>query len=132
MICADTSFIIDYLREDPRAGEKMKEIEDNQLAITVITSFELYFGIFKGKTVKHEQRLRDIEKIFSRLIILPMTHESAINAAQILGRLYAIGKPINTLDCFIGAISLAHGCSEILTHNKSHYENIEGLTVLGY
>jgi predicted nucleic acid-binding protein len=132
LICADTAFIIDYLRENPEAGKKMEDIEENQLAITVITSFELYFGIFKGKNIKREQRLKDIEKILSRLVIFPMTHESAINAAKILGRLYRIGKPVNTLDCFIGAISLIHGCSKILTRNKRHYENIEGLTIIEY
>lgn len=132
MICADTSFIIDVLRGNPEAVKKLKEIEDEQLAITVITSFELYFGIFKVKNINLEKRLSDLQKILSRLIILEMSHKDAVYAAKILGNLSKVGKITSVLDCFIGGISLSHGCKNIITRNKKHFSEIEGLNIITY
>ncbi|MHA1300648.1 MAG: type II toxin-antitoxin system VapC family toxin [Candidatus Helarchaeota archaeon] len=132
MICADTNFIIDILKNKVGATKKLKEVEDEQIAITVITIFELYYGIFKVKGINLQKRISQLQKVINRLVIFPLTHESAILAAKNLGKLSQEGKLISTLDCFIASISISHGCNKLITRNIVHFENIEGLHIIVY
>ena len=48
-ICIDTDILVDFLRNEEKAVEFIKEHEErNELATTHINLFELYYGAYKS------------------------------------------------------------------------------------
>jgi tRNA(fMet)-specific endonuclease VapC len=132
MVCCDTTFIIDLIRKDSYAINKLKEVVSNRegLSITVITVAELYYGAYKSKNV--EEEIFRIHETILRFSILEMNEESAKEYGRIRALLERRGIKIPDRDLFIAAISLSHDENVIITRNKRDFEEIPGLTVHSY
>jgi predicted nucleic acid-binding protein len=129
MICFDTDFIIDLLREKPNAAAKYEELEDD-LATTEINYFEVLFGIFKKRELSQKE-LNSAEQLFDTLNILALDHNSSYSAAEIAGRLSKQGLVIEINDNLIAGMCVSKNCA-ILTKNVKHFSRIKGLKVETY
>lgn len=123
-IVLDTTVLIEHLRGK---SDVINELEDAELATTVINAFELYFGAFKSRKV--EKNLTAAKGLLSTLDLLYITDSSVEKAGRMLAELQAKGKHIEMRDLFIGSIALEEGFS-ILTHDKQHFEVMPELHVI--
>lgn len=125
MKCLDTSFLIDLLRGDAGAVKKATGLDEvGPSATTEINVFELVYGIHRGKLTARRARLAQAERLFSGLITLPLNHEAALKASEVLGVLAREGKEVSVLDGLAASIALVHGCEAIVTRNVEHFKNM--------
>ena len=125
MKCLDTSFLIDLLRGDAGAMKKASGLDEVGLnATTEINVFELTYGIHRGRLASRRARLAQVERLLSRLITLPLNHEAAMKAGEVLGKLAREGKEVSVLDGLAASIALTHGCEAIVTRNVEHFKNM--------
>ncbi len=125
MKCLDTSFLIDMLRNDAGAVKKARELDEaGPSATTEVNVFELVYGVHRGKLADRRARLAQLERLLSRLITLPLNHEAALKAGEVLGKLAREGKEVSTLDGLAASIALTHGCEAIVTRDVGHFKNM--------
>jgi len=129
MPVADTSFLIDLMRQDPAAIRTYEGYEGQGIALstTAVTAMELYKGAYVSKDRRNVERVGSILALFT---ILPLD----ANVYEVFGRLAAglslSGNPVGDFDEAIAAIVLCSD-SEIITRDR-HFEKIPGLKVIGY
>ena len=127
----DTTFLIHLLRSDVGALSKALQLDREPIVFTAEASvYEIISGIEKAGDVAHS--LHDIEKLLSRMTVLPLDHKASIKAGLLYRELAQKGRMIDDIDCLIAGTLLANGCNTIITRNKKHFERIAGLAVEEY
>lgn len=126
----ETSFVIDFLKNDKRAVSKMRSISnsDDSFGIATPVIFELWTGLFAV-----EKSMNELEKIsfmIENLPIYTLDNKSAKKAGEINGKLIRKGQKIDPEDCMIAGIAMSNN-QKLLT-NDGHFERIEGLKVEKY
>ena len=132
MICIDSSFIIDLLRNNLDASKVFDNIKSESLVTTTINVYELFSGIYKIKDRKCEQHIKVLEEFFDGIKILELDKDAVMEASKICGRLTKEGKIIDDLDILIAGICLVNGCTKIITRDKEHFNRIKELDVMPY
>ena len=128
---ADTTFLIDLMRDDKSAVEKETMLEEDGISVylTTVSVFEHYVGLnFSSKRI-HENR--KIERILGNLQILPLDLDSAKEAGEIYAYKKRGGLTIDPEDAMIAGICRACG-EPILTRNVNHFSGIEGVALETY
>lgn len=128
---ADTSFIIDLMRGDETALEKLSEIVDRGLGhyIASPTVMELAVGVSVAKLPKKERE--KVEEIIEGFQILPLDSTSAWRSGVELAKLRKVGMPLDPIDAQIADIALQND-DVIVTRNLKHFERFRGLKVETY
>ena len=126
----ETSFIIDFLRNESNAVSKMKDLKDKKIpyAITTPSVFELWSGLHSLE--KSEKQKNNLDLFIEGQVILPLDKESAKEAGEIDGVLVKSGREIDVGDCMIAGIAITNN-RKVLTRDK-HFDRIEGLKVEEY
>jgi hypothetical protein len=130
MPVADTSFIVDIIRHDPRALKKLEDLESQErtLFISPIVVLELFEGAYRSLRV--EDNVREI------LTILSLCDEIAFDTdiyhafGYLSSTLKNAGNPVGDFDQAIAAAALCTD-GEIVTRDR-HFENVPELLVTGY
>lgn len=126
--CADATFLIDVVRGDPGAAEKIHEMRATGEALRSPSPAvaELLLGaLWHAGTVKH----RTLE--FAREIeTLPIDFDAAAEAARMGAGLLRRGKPLPLVDLLIAATARNHHLA-LLTRDRG-FSNIEDLVVEHY
>ena len=124
MIVADTDVLIDYLAgTQPVADRVMAYAESDSLQTSVITCFELLSGARDGK------RGDRVRRLVAAIPVLPLDRDAATRAAAVRQRLARSGVSIGMADSLIAGIALVNNLP-LLTRNRKHFENVEGLRLL--
>ena len=132
MKCLDTTFIIDFLRNDEGAISRAALIEETEgLVITSINIFEVLVGIEAMREGK-ERRKDKIEQFISRVEVLPFDVESARRASRVADELIKNGKTINVEDSLVAGAMISSGCNVIITRDAEHFSRISEIEVEGY
>lgn len=121
MILTDTSFIIEYLRNQPPAIEFIKNHCKRNLAINTVIAMELYQG------ARNKAEFQKIQKELSGFFMLPI-NETIAEFALKLGQKYAISHHVGLSDTFIAATALTYGL-ELRTLNIKDFRFIPELVV---
>ncbi len=135
MICLDSTFLIDFLRDDGETRTVAEKLELNgKLSTTEINAFEIASGIEQSDLSddKKEEKMKQAEALFNRVELFSLDHEAALKAAEIIGELKRKGKSIDTLDSLVASIAITNGCEIIVTRNEKHFEPIEEVEVKSY
>ncbi|MBS3816660.1 MAG: PIN domain-containing protein [Candidatus Thermoplasmatota archaeon] len=126
---ADTSFIIDVMRGEEKAVEKVEELEENDkpVNITSISFFELWSGIEQSdKAEKEKEKIEDV--LASRAV-----HDFDRTAGEIGGSIDGIlckkGKKVEPQDSMISGIAIREN-EKILTRNTDHFRRISEISTL--
>lgn len=128
VICLDTGVVIDILRKKEQIVRWLASVQQERLlAITLITLFEIYRGVYQGKRI-HEE-LEAVEYLKKQLTILPLTEQHMQEAASESIRLQRNGKKIDIRDIFIGICAREEGCM-LKTNNRKHFTDIRGLQLV--
>ena len=101
-----------------------------RISTTVINLAELYRGAFLHPNT--EEKIREIDELRDLLIVLDMRVESAKYYGKIYADLKVKGKMAKDRDILIASIFLSFGEREIVTRDRKHFEEMEGLTVITY
>lgn len=128
---ADTTLLIDFLRNKQPAISAISGILPSRLCTTEINVFELVVGVYHSK--QHVQdHLAKLFTLLSRMTILPLTRKGTLKAGEIAGMLLSKGIPVEDSDCLIAGIAISHGETEIITANKDHFNRIPGISVKSF
>ena len=121
----DTSTCIFLLRGKRTVEERLNEIDEERCYITDAVVAELLFGAYYSD--RTEENLRQVEAFVAEMQVIPF--DQTINVfAQERVKLWKAGKKIEDFDLLIGCAAKAMGLT-IVTHNRKHFEHIEGLEI---
>lgn len=132
MLCLDSTFIVDILRNKPKAKQKYDEINKNSIFTTIINLYEVMSGVYAAKDRNHEKHLAILKEFLKSIPVLGLDITSVEKASQINGELSLSGQKIDDLDILIAGIILSNAYDAILTENAKHFSRIKGLKVEGY
>ncbi len=122
----DTNIVIYTMKNRPDHMKKVFNLHHGQMCISAITLGELVFGAEHSQQV--ERNLIDIEKMVSRLNVLPFDDKAAYHFGQVRAELYSIGKPIGPYDMMIAGHARSSGL-KLVTNNIKEFERVQGLQV---
>lgn len=131
MICLDSSFLIDFLKNDNGAVEKMKNLKEENFSISAIGVFEVALGFYLMKefsSAKYEK----FREIIGEIELLKLDLKSSILSSKISASLAKEGKIIGQSDCLIAGTMISNGIGNILTNDKEHFSRIKGINVISY
>ena len=128
----DTTLLIDFARKREGAQRIVEEAEalGERCATTEVNAFELLLGAFRHGRASPD-RLTELERLLSRLDVLPLERPGALRAAEIGSKLRGDGREIGTLDALIAGIALAAGYDTIVTRDEA-FRRVPGLKVQTY
>lgn len=129
MICLDSDFIIDFLRGQKEAIDKLEQInnENRDIVTTSINSLEIFVGIIELDGIS-SNRIEKTREFFDNLNILDFDHIAAEKSANIMNTLKKSGTSIGIKDSLIAGIVLSNNVT-LLTRNIKHFERVSGLII---
>jgi tRNA(fMet)-specific endonuclease VapC len=123
----DTDVIIDFLRQNKEAVEKIAALNDVcKLNTTIINLCELYEGVYLSN--QQSEQLRVLFNFMSSVDILTPDLDTALTFGLTKTMLKKKGKIIGDFDTLIASIAMTNNLI-LVTRNKKHYENIDGLKI---
>jgi len=122
----DTDWVVHYLKGRQPFVERLQSLQEQGLAISVITLGELYEGVYgASEPEKKEQGLKDF---LQGVTVLGLDEETCRIFGKERRRLRRTGSLPGDMDLFIGATALQHHLT-VLTNNRNHFERIENLHI---
>ena len=119
----DTTWIVEYLRGNPETISRIQELQEEGLAVSIISMAELYEGVFRSNQPEaNEEALKDF---VSAVTVLEVTEDMARRYGEEKARLVRQGTVIGALDLLIAATAQTHGL--ILLTNDQDFGRIPGL-----
>lgn len=121
MILCDTNILIEFYKDHKEVVLALQEIGLPDLAVSVITVGELYFG------ARDRRELLKIKKHLAGLHQIVVDPEISQNALSLLEN-YALSHRLNLPDAVIAATALRHDL-ELYTLNVKDFRFIAGLSL---
>lgn len=126
-LVVDTDVVSYLFRRDSRANLYRPHLSGNLLVLSFMTVAELdrwtlerNWGEFRRQRM--EEHLRDF-------VVYPYNRQMCRMWAEITDGARRRGNPVGVADAWIAATALLHGMP-LVTHNREHFSDIEGLTVV--
>ena len=117
--------MIAYLNGSKTLSDRIKRNID-KIALSALVAAELDYGAKASQqAARNHERLHRLLDIVQ---VVPFDLRCAEAFETIKSRLRAIGKPTGEVDALIAATAIAHK-AVLVTANKRHFENIEGLRI---
>jgi tRNA(fMet)-specific endonuclease VapC len=120
----DTDWIIDHLANIRATTEKLRELQPQGVALSVVTLAELYEGVYYSRDPEKNETI--LNKFLSKFPVMEVDKDICRCFGRERGKLRKTGKMIGDFDLLIAATCLCHNLT-LLTNNVSHFERIEGL-----
>lgn len=122
----DTNTCIYALKLEERVVDRLRDHAPDDLAVTIITVAELWFGA--AKSARPAAARREIDAFLEPFDVLPFDRQAAEAYARSRLSLGRIGRPIGERDLLIASIALSRGLA-VVTHNVSEFGRVPGLTI---
>ena len=119
MILCDTNILVEFYKNDLAVINELRNIGTDQLAISVITQAELYYGAI------NKAELSQIQKHLNLLNTLPIDQPISTQFIQLMAR-YSLSHKLTIPDALIAATALVYDIS-LYTLNVKDFRFIEGL-----
>lgn len=132
MICLDTTFIIDFLKNNPSAINACNNLKDEILVTTTVNVFEILFGILRKKQINHTKEIEGFMNFISSVDVLSLDYKSSVRASELASDLVRKGLQIESNDCLIAGTMLANNCNTLISLDKEHFQRIKGIKVENY
>ena len=123
----DTNICIYLIKKrPPEVLEQFRQHSPQDVAISIITLFELEYGVEKSQ---YRQRSQDaLTRFLLPLNLIDMDRPSATEAASIRADLERKGMPIGPYDLLIAGLARSRGMT-LVTNNTKEFERIDGLNL---
>jgi tRNA(fMet)-specific endonuclease VapC len=125
MILLDTNVVVAFLNGDKSVLKRIR-VEIDKIALSTLVLAELDYGAKVSQ--KSEENLEKLYRLVEIVQVVPFDIECAKIFGTIKSRLRSLDKPTGEVDALIAATAMAHEAI-LVTTNKKHFENIEGLKV---
>lgn len=122
MACLDTTFIIDLLRNNSNALEKLKSLSGEPICTTAISVAELYRGAWMSNN--RERETAKIRKILDNMKVISFDNSSAGVYAELYCQLKP--NPINEYDLLIASMTISN--DETLLTRDADFRRITKLS----
>ena len=122
----DTDWVIDFLKGKKETIDKLSELYESGLAISVISLSELYEGVYGS--VNTEKHLESLDAFLNGITVLDVNDKMAELFGKERARLRKAGKLIDNFDLMIASTCIYYDLT-LLTNNLKHFERIEGLKI---
>ncbi|HJY84690.1 MAG TPA: type II toxin-antitoxin system VapC family toxin [Candidatus Binatia bacterium] len=130
----DTDTLTHLHAGHPRVVQRLHELADPEIGITLITKIELLRGRYDyvlkaasgSELLKAQQLLAKTEALLDLLRVIPFDASTAVRFDQL--RTTKGLRKIGRADLLIASITLAHRAT-LVTRNVRHFRQIPGLTV---
>jgi len=134
VIHADTSFLVDLLRDAARstrgpATALLEEIDREEIRVGVHVVCELLAGA-EGSQRPTVERQR-VRRLCGSLVVSYPDERFAPVYARLLASLRGGGRPIATMDLLIATAAIVDDAT-IVTRNTQHFRRVPGLEIRGY
>ena len=123
MILLDTNVVVAFLNGDKSVLRRMRA-EIDEVGLSTLVVAELDYGAKVSQ--RSEENLEKLYRLVDIVQLIPFDVECAKIFGTIKSKLRSIGKPTGEVDALIAATAMAHRAT-LVTANKKHFENIEGL-----
>lgn len=121
----DTNVCIRYLNgRVPQVRARLLALDKQDIAISIITKAELYYGSAKSQTPTRSRERQDL--FLGWFTLLPFDDVAVEQYAVLRVALEQQGTPISHPDMQIAAIAIANNLI-LVTHNTTEFSRIRGL-----
>lgn len=127
MIVFDTTFLVDYLNEEPAAAAFLEEHSGTPFFAPTLALFEAYRG---GARTAGRDGVETVQTALDWIEPIALTEPVVREAALIEAELLENGSPINLGDLVIAGIC-RHNGGRLVTRDGD-FDRIEGLETLRY
>jgi predicted nucleic acid-binding protein len=128
-ILIDASVLIDFERGRIDLTSQIRDREQEEFFLSVITASELLHGVWRAQEPQvRSRRSAFVEAILEKFPILPVDLSTARIHAQLWADLASRGIMIGTHDMWLAATCIAHG-HKLVTGNLREFTRVPGLTV---
>ena len=123
----DTDILSAIMRQNPAVLPKARAYLDDhqQFTLSIITRFEILRGL---KAKNATRQLQRFDVFCARSLILPLTDEIIVKAADIYGDLHRLGALIGDADILIAAFTMVNSWG-VVTNNEDHFGRVDGLQI---
>lgn len=125
MILLDTNVVVAFLNGDKSVLKRVRA-EIDKIALSTLVVAELDYGAKVSR--RSEENLEKLYRLLDVVQVIPFDIECAKIFGTFKSKLRSLGKPAGEVDALIAATAMAHEAI-LITANKKHFENIEGLKV---
>jgi len=127
----DTTFLIDLMRGDEDAVERMRELEAQLVSqrLSAMTLFELYYGVARSNQPDDERET--VERVLATKPVQPADTAVMRRAGYISGELENEGRAVADGDVVIGATAQVAD-ETVLTRNVADFEQMADVAVETY
>ena len=119
MIICDTNIFIEVYRGNLNVIEIIKQIGQENIAVSDVTCAELLYG------ARNKKELNTIRKDLNNITILSINSEISKLSVELVEK-YSISHKISLPDALIGATSIYHNI-ELYTHNTKDFKFLENI-----
>jgi len=119
MILCDTDILIEFYKNNPQIFQELRYIKPQNLAISVITQAELYFGAID------KVELKKIKRHLDGIACIPVDETLSQQFIQLM-ETYALSHKLSIPDAIIAATALVHNM-KLYTRNIKDFRFIAGL-----
>src|SRR5687767_2955081 len=123
MYLLDTNMVSFAIRGVGSVGNRLRDADPTEIAVTAITEAELWFGVRKSGSRKLEGA---VVGFLDAVSILAFDRPAARSYGTLRALLETRGTPIGIADTMIAAQALAAGCV-MVTNNRRHFRRVPGL-----
>ena len=125
MILLDTNVVIAFFNGN-QAILKMIQAEIENIALSTLVVAELDYGAKASEKAK--ENTKKLHRFVDIVRVVPFDIDCAKVFGTIKSKLRKLGKPTGETDALIAATAMAYRAL-LVTGNRKHFENIEGLKV---
>jgi tRNA(fMet)-specific endonuclease VapC len=122
----DTDWVIHYLNGHRGIIERLDELKERGLAVSIVSLAELYEGIYYSTDPSGNET--DLNDFLRGVVVIGVDEETCKVFGKERGRLRATQRAIGDLDLLIGSTALRHELT-LLTNNRRHFELIDSLKI---
>jgi tRNA(fMet)-specific endonuclease VapC len=120
----DTNVCIAAMRGNERVIRRLKACSPEDCAISMVTVFELFAGVFRCRDPQGEGL--KVKTFLESFHLLPFDWDSAVKTAEIRCNLERIGTKIGPYDLQLCGQAKALDLT-VVTHNTREFQRVEGL-----
>ena len=120
----DTDMCIYWLKGRQSVKDRLLSAGWDQVAISVITQAELYYGAYNSNRI--EQNLRRADDFINQLPLLSLREATLKRFGQLKAQLRQLGQPLPDFDLLIASVALVED-KILVTNNTRHYKRIPDL-----
>jgi tRNA(fMet)-specific endonuclease VapC len=122
----DTDWVIDHFNDVKAVTNRLRDLQQYGMALSVVSVAELWEGVHFSRDPKQSQVM--LEEFLSGVVLVAVDQEICKLFGQLRGALRKKGQGIADFDLLIASSALRHNLT-LLTNNRRHFENIEGLKI---